>query len=80
MNKLIFNAMSSQKVYGKLAPSQKGKTNAKKKKKIERNQRNRNEKTPRKEKKNKPTKLSVCPVPVCIRTHRNGHVRTLKIL
>ena len=23
---------------------------------------------------------SVCPTPVCIRTHNNGHVRTLKIL
>ena len=24
--------------------------------------------------------LSVCPTPVCIRTHKNDHVRTLKIL
>ena len=24
--------------------------------------------------------LSVCPTPVCIRTHQNDHVRTLKIL
>ena len=24
--------------------------------------------------------LSVCPTPVCIRTHKNDHIRTLKIL
>ena len=24
--------------------------------------------------------LSVCPTPVCIRTHKNDHVRTIKIL
>ena len=24
--------------------------------------------------------LSVCPAPVCIRTHKNDHVRTIKIL
>ena len=24
--------------------------------------------------------LSVCPTPVCIRTHKNEHIRTLKIL
>ena len=67
MNKLIFNAMSSQKVYGKLAPSQKGKTNAKKKKKIERNPKNRLETKKKKEKKRKPSQQSCrCAQPPCV--------------